>query len=346
MSALVVVTSYLQLINAIELIEYRKITNVDLLVIEAAGRGEALYSSAKCDNHFSKIFFMSLEEVIRKKKPIQTIKKIIKIRSMKNKMKGYSLYILGDSDVASYFMGALVKKEKNNVYIVDDGLKTFNSLSSLDVFIDYCSLGGWKNGGWKKKSFLIGFFYGGDCSYRREAIYFTAYYNDNIVLKKEAMILNDYSFLASFFISNKYLDKDVVHFLGQPVYNSLDFNKDDFFKLMIKVRDYYSGKHIVYFSHPSEDLAGISIRLEKIGLEVVKKDKAYEYFFVNCKKRPEFVSSFYSSSSFVLSKLPQSLSQFDVVDLRPFLSDSKRSKALDNIYENFHLIGNVSVIKI
>ena len=304
-----IVSSPLQLMNAIEATNYFKTNNNILLLLYT--------DNTKVVNQMKKIVhFVQWEKIISLLLPQKIIDKVTFTYDINNYFKNIDTSKIDKIFVGEYrsdHVNHIVNFFKNkNIYLLDDGLAQVSYHKEIS------------NESFKVKikrliySLLL---------YKLAKIKYTFFTIFDI--KNEKVIKNRYGFFK------KYIqDKEVgnsVYFIGQPLVELNIINEDDYKKELSKIINFYSNKKFIYILHRRED----EKRTKKLSIELNFEYKVFdnliELEMITSKIVPSDFATFYSTA---IVTLPSFISE---VEYRVFRTKNEmiHQKFVENISNTY-----------
>lgn len=122
--------------------------------------------------------------------------------------------------------------------------------------------------------------------------FFTIY--DVIAGKEDRIIKNDFSYIRSK-IDTLTVTED-VYFLGSPLSETRIIEQQVYIESLRKVKEYFSGRNLLYVVHRRENKSKLEEISNKLGLELVLFDYPIEYQLAMIGPRPSMLASFFSSA--------------------------------------------------
>lgn len=122
--------------------------------------------------------------------------------------------------------------------------------------------------------------------------FFTIY--DVIAGKEDRIIKNDFSYIRSK-IDTLTVTED-VYFLGSPLSETGIIEQQVYIEILRKVKEYFSGRNLLYVVHRRENKSKLEEISNKLGLELVLFEYPIEYQLAIIGPRPSILASFFSSA--------------------------------------------------
>lgn len=323
------VTNPLQLISAVEYLYFLRLdVQADLLILATGRKLKMLIYTAK--NKYSDCFFridwIDIGEFNPRK---NLIKSILNAMISKYKINNYLksrtdepvILVLGHTP--PYEIGLIAKKTKTSPIFVDDGIRTLQYLSDKE-FRENCNR---SSGKLLSADGLLKNIYGTSDCFKNASNFFTSFYEE---ADKEdiSCIRNDFSHLKMG--SSKKIIVEEHHFIGQPLVECNLIAASQYVKYILNIKA-RSDVEFKYFPHPAEGEKNLN-ELVKNGINVQNNYFGYEDYFLGLEFVPKLISSFYSSTLVILSKLnvDSDLCYFDISG--DFLKKCTK-KSVDNFYK-------------
>lgn len=130
--------------------------------------------------------------------------------------------------------------------------------------------------------------------------FFTIY--DLDVRKGDQLIRNDYSYLRSQAVSQKEPMNDTVLFIGQCIADGY-FEVDLHFEFLLKIKEYFTGKRLVYVAHPRETEDCMKRIREELKWDIWPSTSVIEHDLIVRGIKPNTVAGFVSSALITLAYL-------------------------------------------
>jgi hypothetical protein len=314
---LFIITSPLQLINAIEAREYFQTKNNKLVAIftEFESKNKDQIIKLINENEWDDVLYFDMRPTGTK----TTFFRQIKLAKQLQK-EIYNNVFCGD--LSSSIKLIVSNVQKNKVYLLDDGATTINRhLNEL-------------SGNTKKKNppkkilrqlrFNI---FGLKTALNDTINMFTSYKLEPHA--DEKIIHNNLTYFKNIFLADTTLDKQ-VYFLGQPLSELNIVNRETYLSYINTIRHHYSNQNIIYIPHRFEKNIEEIEKLQNANFTVKHIDLPVELEFINCKTYPMQLCSFFSSALFTLNILyPEaSITAFEV-EQKDALIDTIN---IDNVY--------------
>lgn len=130
-------------------------------------------------------------------------------------------------------------------------------------------------------------------SYEKDALgFFTIY--DVSAGEKDYVVKNTYSYIRSQIDSLPMTES--VYFLGSPLSETGIIDEWAYIDSLQKVKEYFSGKNIIYVIHRRESKSKLDQICKKLGFKMVLFDYPIEYQLAMIGPRPSLLCSFFSSA--------------------------------------------------
>lgn len=322
---LFIITSPLQLINAIEARKYFKTTNNQLVAVftEFKSKNKNQILSLINENEWNNVLHYDL----RSKDSKTTFFKQIKLIKLLEQQ-AYNNVFCGDLNSLIKMILANISKKK--VYLLDDGAVTINR---------YLRDLGSKNKPVKKDSFRrLRFNIFGIKTTQKDIInMFTSY--KLAPHADEEIIHNNLEFFKKEFLTDTTVDEN-VYILGQSLSETNIVNRETYLNYIKFIQDYYSDSSILYIPHRAETNLEDIEKLQDDTFTVYHTKLPIELEFINAKKYPMKICSFFSSALFTLNILyPES----SIIAFKINIQDAK--KPLDTINDIYNYIESSTTIK-
>ena len=285
---LFLITSPLQLINAIEAKSHFKLTSNILVVIFTEHQSKNKNQISRLINEDEWDHVIRFDQRLKNTKT--TFLRQIKLVKLLQK-KSYNMLFCGDFSSINKMIIANVKKKK--VYLMDDGAVTINRHLN--------ELGG-KNSTQKiplkRKIRQWRFNLFGLKTIPTDTInIFTSY--ELTPHGNEEIIRNELKYFRETFLANATID-NTVYFLGQPLSDIQIIGRETYLRYIKAIRNYY-GTKIVYIPHRAEHTMQDIEEMEDELFEVMYTDLPIELEFITTNRYPMQIGSFFSSALFTLN---------------------------------------------
>ncbi len=122
--------------------------------------------------------------------------------------------------------------------------------------------------------------------------YFTCY--ELIATGQDRVERNSYAHARSL-VSKADVDGN-VWFIAQTLVDEQYLSLDTYLEYLRKVKEYFSGRKIVYVPHPRESERYVSVVEKTLGFEIRRFDGPIEYEVAYRGRRPQCIASFFSSA--------------------------------------------------
>lgn len=318
MNNLFLITSPLQLINAIEAKEHFKLTSNILVVIftEHASKNKNQISRLIKEEEWDQV--IRFDQRLKNSKT--TFLRQIKLVKLLQK-ESYNMLFCGDFSSINKLIIANVEKQK--VYLMDDGATTINrhihelGVKHSDQKIPLTK----KIRHWRFNLF-------GLKTIPTDTInLFTSY--DLTPHGNEEIVRNELKYFKETFLAHATVD-NTVYFLGQPLSDIEMITRETYLGYLKAIRDYY-GTKIVYIPHRAEHTMQDIEAMQDESFEVMYTDLPIELEFITANRYPMQIASFYSSALFTLNIIyPECTITAFEIEAEKILS--KRTGALESVY--------------
>jgi len=315
---LFIITSPLQLINAIEAREHFNTTNNHLVAIftEFKSKNKDQIIKLINKNDWDNI----LEFDIR---PVGTTSTFFRQVELVKILKNGSYINVFCGDLSSIIKLILSNINKKKIYLLDDGATTINRhLNEL-------------NSNKKKKTSTKKIFrqlrfnlLGLKTALKETINMFTSY--KLTPHADEQIIHNDLAYFKKTFLLKSNLDEN-VYFLGQPLSELGIVDRETYLKYIDTVKKHYLNKKIIYIPHRFEKNIEAIEELQNSSFRVQHIDLPIELEFINTNKYPMQICSFFSSALFTLNILyPNAEITAFAINYEDVL---KPTSGMDNVYK-------------
>ena len=324
-SNLFIITSPLQLINALEAKEYFKTTNNKLVAVfteyESKNKNQILSLINK--NEWDDVLYYDL----RSKKNKTTFFRQIKLIKILQK-KSYDNVFCGDLN--SFIKMILSNITKNKVYLLDDGAVTINrhlrDLNTNNKTVNKTSF--------RKFRFNL---FGIKTVYEDTINLFTSYRLTPHA--NEEIIHNNLNYFRKTFLVNTTIDNN-VYILGQPLPENNIVDQRTYLNYIEFIKKYYIDNTIIYIPHRAETNLQEIEKLQNDNFTVHHTTLPIELEFMHSKKYPMKICSFFSSALFTLNIL------YPEASIIAFKINSKDANIpLDNINNGYNYMQSSTTIK-
>jgi len=281
MENLFIVKSPLQIINAIEAIEYFKLENNILLILHDDNKKNSL--------SMSNIAQMREWDIILHKKKVKKVKFLRDIFFIKKITRKKYHYVF-TSHITTFHRLLLSNVSANRIIYLDDGIETIvrykdsilkNNLNKFNVkYLKYLFFG---------LKFNICY-----------PIHFFTYF-DLQDFRNSKIIRNDLKHFQKKYFQNMQED-EVTYILGQPLVKVGFLTQDDYFLAIDRIREKKGGK-IVYIPHRNEIISERLKSYEGENFELRDINMPVELYFLEQKIYPKEIVSFITTAFFTLHKL-------------------------------------------
>ena len=314
---LFLITSPLQLINAIEAREHFKLTLNILVVIftEHESKNKNQISRLINEDDWDKV--IRFDQRLKNSKT--TFLRQIKLVKLLQK-ESYNMLFCGDFSSINKMIIANV--HKNKVYLMDDGAVTINRhLNELGVKYSDQKIP------LKKRARQWRFNLFGLKTIPTDTInMFTSY-----VLTahgNEEIVRNELKYFKKTFLAKATIDNK-IYCLGQPLSEIKVITRETYLEYIGLIKNYY-GTNIIYIPHRAEQAIDDILAMEDENFKVMYTDLPIELEFIMTNRYPMEVCSFFSSALFTLNIIyPEcNIIAFEI-DREKMLSPRP---AIDNVY--------------
>lgn len=317
LSNLFVLRSPLQIINAVEAINYFKLKNNILVLIynrldSNTKQMKSLLETVKFDK------VIHVEEAFRSKyfKYVKLIKDL--------KQQEYNYIFVGELGIS--YKTIIANTEKKKVFLLDDGTAT---IEYYNKFI--------RHDKYNKYNFReIRFLFSGLKFKVKDKINLFTYFDLEPVHGID-VIRNDLSYLKSNYMKEAKRDDNVIYFIGQPVDGFMDigFYRDSIEELIKRFN-----KRIIYVPHRSEGQEQQdTLSLIYSDLFTIKKpDMPLELYFLENNIYPTHIISYLSTALITLSIIYENC-KVDFIKIPKSSINKKRIERIENCYILFNKAG-------
>lgn len=285
---LFLITSPLQLINAIEAKAHFNLTLNILVVIftEHESKNKNQISRLINEDEWDKV--IRFDQRLKNSKT--TFLRQIKLVRLLQK-ESYNMLFCGDFSSINKMIIANVQKEK--VYLMDDGAVTINRyLNELGVKYSDQKIP------LKKKVRQWRFNLFGLKTIPTDTInMFTSY--ELTPHGNEEIVRNELKYFKETFLAQAMID-NTVYFLGQPLSEIHVIKRETYLEYIQSIKNYYDTK-IVYIPHRAEHVIDDIMAMEDERFKVVYTDLPIELEFITTNRYPMQIGSFFSSALFTLN---------------------------------------------
>lgn len=327
---LFIITSPLQLINAIEAKDYFKTNNNKLVAIftEFKSKNKDQILRLIDENEWEDVLYFDMRPEGTSTTFFRQIKLVKLLRS-----NVYDHIFCGD--LSSSINLILSNIDKRKVYLVDDGATTINRhLNELNQ--DKQHKTSLKNK-LRKLRFNI---FGIKTNLKDTVNMFTSY---NLLPNgNEEIIKNNLSYFKENYLNNSALDNS-VYFLGNPLVKYNMISREKYFEYVSNIKKSSKNK-ILYIPHRSEsDFEDIK-KLEDENFEIYYPELPIELELIFNNIYPSKVYSFFSSALFTLNII---FEKTDVVALKINKKDfTKDFPSINNVYQYIEEKTSINIIKL
>ena len=279
-----IVSSPLQIMNAIEAVDYFKTSNHILIILYTDNKKQL----SQMKRLLKFIDWYTIEYIPLPQKSIDKIifsKNIYHSLKFIEKDKIYKVFV-GEyrSDHVNHIVNTLSDK---NIYLLDDGLAQLSYHNEM-----------------------------GDQSYKvkvRRLVYKALFYKLQKInytfftifdIQNEKIIKNNYSFFKKY-ISDKQIENS-IYFIGQPFVELGIMREENYKKSLAKIIDFYKEKKFTYILHRREKIENIKKLSLELNFEYKIFDNLIEFEMITSKIIPSEFATFYSTA---IVTLPSFISQ-------------------------------------
>lgn len=150
---------------------------------------------------------------------------------------------------------------------------------------------------------------------------------------KRNIIKNQYSWIKGQ-VTCSDQSNNRIWILGQPIPQNGVISEHNYLLCLRKVVNSYSPeKKICYIMHPGESYLGCHTWLVNSGVQIIRNRKPIELHLASCNSFPHRIAAFYSSAVLNCKIIFGNKVNFDIFDLRIFMSQTMR-EAVDIVYES------------
>lgn len=310
---LFIVSSPLQIMNAIEAVEHFKTQNNILLLLSSENKNQLIQM-----NHLIKFMdWLRIEYVSTLSyKGINRLFFTRVITRQFKYIKNYEIDKLFVGDYRSEHLNHMVNYFGNNdVYLLDDGL---NQLG----YSKYLQNQSYK---FKIRRLIYGLFF-----YNLSKIKYTIF--SIFTIENEKTIKNNYTFFKKY-INTKVMEKE-VYFIGQPLVELNIIDEKCFKKELIKIINFYSKNLFIYILHRKENEEKINKLSKELNFEYKKFNNIIELEMINSDKIPSDIATFYSTA---IITLPSFIKDpiYRTFKIKSEYIDKSFIPIIENIYKEF-----------
>lgn len=290
MAAIAFVTTGLQTLNTLELIDYLKLKDVHLCICADKPRTIEEVESLKDEFEWRSVRYLPGRSIALSSNFVVYNLFSLVVGLLKfNRLKGLKPNIIIGNDINPYFNAYVRYKsgDRTKVYLIDDGSGSIN-LDLNEVKYQFIKH--------PRNKFLYQGL--GIKNYRLKVDYFFTSYKGFKQFDDLATIENSWSFLKSKVSSQN--ARDVLIFIGDPHVERGYLTEDQFLDVLAHVKRSF-GKDIIYMPRAMESVS----KLEKIRAfaEVLSMNKPFEVFMANSDFYPLQVIAFHSTVLFTMRQL-------------------------------------------
>lgn len=297
MRSLSIVSSPLQLINAIEAIQHFKTQDNSLVIVYYSN--DSFQSVQQLKTLISFYPWSMVYEVGGEKKGSKFLEYLKLLFNFKKQ--SYDYCFVGH--FGHFQMNSLANLHVQHIYCIDDGVATLfyhTTLLNPSVVVKKK---------WSQKVKDIRFkFFGFKVHMNKDRInYFTMF---NLKpLHKELIIKNDFKYIKKYQKLQQSIDPHLVYFLGQPLVDVQFMNLEVYIEYIKAIKKYFREKDmkIMYIPHRKETLLDELKVLEDDFFYIQPLSEGIELFLIKAYVIPAIVVSFVSTALFTLSKLFDSI---------------------------------------
>jgi len=336
MNNIFIISSPLQLVNAIEAKNFFQLNNSILVIIYSSNK----LSNTQIDNILEK--WNVWDKIIKFKRysvglnfPIHLIK-IKKLLRQK-----YNYTFIGDYSPAipRIFAQNVIS---NNNFLIDDGVATIN------IVKDYISNGIYKNYVYSKLTDPIRILL-------TKLLLLKTKFSTPLHLfscfnvpphKNQLLVKNEYHFLKTILnSSNIKTDDENVYFLGAKYVEQKIMNVNTYIDKLLKVKEFYKDKNFIYVAHRGEKDGKLTFLKNNYNINYVRFNNIVEIEFILKNVYPMHIGGFASSALMSIKSIYKktSITSFKIPD-NLILKQTYRND-FKNIYQNF-FESNIKIIEI
>lgn len=316
---LFIVRSPLQIINALEAIEYFSLKNNILVIVY----NNTNNTNEQMDKISSLYEWKEIIYVNKEKKKSKFYEYIGLIKKLREKPYNYVFF----SNYGSVQRIILANLKINELYFIDDGVETLNRYDEIFV----------KNKINKFRLKLARFWIFGLKTKIKNTINFFTYFDleafgDSLVIK------NNLEYFHKEYFTNMKED-NITYILGQPLIESKLVSENDYLKyidFLIK-----KNKKVVYIPHRAEKISNSLASYENDNFEIRYINMPIELYFLEKKIYPYAIISFLTTAFFTLDKL-YNKTKLSYVYI-PKENILQKHKDVENVYNT---ISNLNIEKI
>lgn len=295
---IVIFTSPLQLINAIEYIHYKKldINEVDFISYQPLN---SYKSNTPILKNLYDIYNLNIQTLraTSRLKLIYELKKFYLLKRLLKKYDGLKISHLIIGEFRSIFMLSLVKLNPLKTIVVDDGNVAIDLISRYKKDLNF-NFYLRSNNFYNYLYLKLYNFYFGIHKFKNLINFYTAYYeNSSITIK------NNYDFIKSKTSNLKIVDEAYVIGSKYSEYNILNLNAEiEFYESLVAKLKNITDSKIVYVAHRDDSRNKLKI-LSNIFSEIKKFELPIELVPIIKKEMPVMHISSFSSSLFTIKSL-------------------------------------------
>jgi hypothetical protein len=311
-----IVASPLQVMNAIEAIEYFKTQNNILLVLYTGS--EKPLSQIKKMLNFSD--WDTIKYILL---PLKIVDKIVFSKKIDS-----SLKFIEKNKIAKLFVGEYRSDHVNhivnsltnqNIYLLDDGLSQLNYHKEI----------GQQSTKVKALRVLYKCLF-----YKLKPIKYTFFTMFDI--ENEKIIKNNYTFFKKQIGSKKI--ENSIYFIGQPLVELGIMSKENHKKELNKIIDFYKAKEFIYILHRREEVENVKKLSIELNFKYKEFDSLIELEMINSKIIPSSFATFYSTAivtlpSFILE------TEYRVFRSQDNIINKKFINNISNTYKELNKMG-------
>jgi len=316
MDNLFIVRSPLQIINALEAIEYFKLENNILIIIY----NNIDNTNIQMDKLISLYQWKEIIYVNEKKKRSKYFEYISFVYKLKKKRYNYLFF----SNLGSIHKLILANVKREHTYYIDDGVETL--IRYKNIFLPNKL----NQHSFRQLRFLIA----GLKIFIEEPIHFFTYFNLKS-FRESKIINNSLEHFQKKYLS-EFIEDDKVYILGQPLVSVGLLKEEDYFfylEAIIKLTD----KKIVYIPHRTEIISKRLQNFEDESFEILNIGMPIELYFLEQKIYPQHIISFITTAFFTLMKLyPKTHMQYVYIPSSKIL---RNRQDIENTYESIKELG-------
>ena len=309
-----IVSSPLQLMNAIEATNYFKTNNNILLLLYT--------DNTKVLNQMKKLLgFVDWHIIKYISIPQKIIDKLLFVNSIHNSLKDIikekiDKLFVGEyrSDHVTHIVNTLTNK---NIYLLDDGLAQLDYHKEMNT-----------------KSHKVRKFVYKALFYKLQKINYTFFTIFDI--QNEKIIKNNYSFFKKN-ISDKQIDNS-IYFISQPLVELEIISEENHRKLLSKIINFYKRKKFIYIMHRREDIEHVKKLSNELNFEYKILENLIELEMINAKSVPLEFATFFSTAIVTLPNFIK-ISNYRVFQIDKSYLNKKYVDGIFDSYREFKRLG-------